>query len=317
MSNGKFAVREAGTWGIGVSMGELRFDGRVAIVTGAAGAIGAEVALLLARRGASVVVNDLGCDVRGKGRSSAPSEAVANRIRSGGGVAVSNDDSVAHPAGAARLVSCAIDEFGRIDAVVNLAGNFMMASLNEHTPDDVRGLVDTHLIGTYLMARAAWPHLTSVHSGRIVNTASGAVLGLRDLCGYAAAKGGVIGFTRSLALEAAQAGIGVNAIMPTSASRMVDAALGVGDVEIERTTPEALPPAAVAPVVAFLAHPKCELSGEILTAAGGSVTRMVFSETRGYRDEHLTPESVEAHLDEIFDHTDARVLRSNDDRWQG
>jgi hypothetical protein len=101
------------------------------------------------------------------------------------------------------------------------------------------------------------------------------------------------------------------------ASRMVDAALGMGDGETGHTTAQSLPPAAVAPVVAFLAHPECKLSGEILTAAGGRVTRMVFSETRGYRDDHLTPESVEAHLDDIFDQTDARVLRSNDDRWQG
>jgi NAD(P)-dependent dehydrogenase (short-subunit alcohol dehydrogenase family) len=293
----------------------LRFDGRAVVVTGAGGAIGSATATLLAERGALVVANDLGCDLTGKGQSSEPSEAVVEQIRSRGGVAVPNWDTVASPEGAQRVVACALEEFGRLDALVNIAGNFIFAPLLEHSVSDVCALLDTHLVGTYLLTKEAWPHLKAAPSGRIVNTASGAAVGLQGLCGYASAKGAVIGFTRSVALEAAQVGIGVNAILPTSASRMVDVALGIGDNTGARRITDSLAPAAVAPVVAFLAHERCKLSGELLTAAGGRVGRMTFIETKGFRDEHLTAESVEEHLTEILDPTDSRLLSSNDDRW--
>ncbi len=210
-------------------MRELRFDGRVAIVTGAGSnpGLGRAYSLLLARRGARVLVNDLGvgCDGRGTIRSDA--QAVADEIIAAGGEAAADQNSVADEAGARAIVHAALERRGRVDIIVNNAGVCHVSSFEEITPADVRGTIDTHLMGTLWMCRAAWPVMREAGYGRIVNTTSGAMFGEDHLSVYGAAKAGIFGLTRGLALEGVPLGIQVNAIGPGAATRAAAAELRI------------------------------------------------------------------------------------------
>jgi len=279
----------------------LRFDGRVAIVTGAGRGIGREHALLLAARGASVVVNDIGAATSGSGTSTEPADGVVAEIEAAGGTAVASYDSVASPGGAEAVVAGAVAAFGRLDVVINNAGNAIPELLPGLTEDHVRALADVHYLGTYRTCRAAWPHLISAGAARIVNTVSAAILGLPGWSGYGAAKGAVLGFTLNLATEAVEHGIRVNAIAPGAATRMLrDTAGDVPEGAVERMT-ATMPPRLVAPAAAFLAHESCPLNGEILSVAAGRVARVVLAETRGWASPDLTPEDVAEQLGVIRD----------------
>ena len=275
-------------------MGDLGFDGRVAIVTGAGNGLGRAHALLLAARGAQVVVNDLGGAVDGAGASSGPAAAVAREIEEAGGVALANSDTVATPDGGRALVDAAVGAFGRVDIVVNNAGILRDRSFHNLTPDELDPVLDVHLRGSFFVTVPAWRVMRERGYGRVVFTSSASgILGNFGQANYGAAKMGVVGMTRVLAIEGARHGIRVNAIAPMARTRMTDGLLG--DMH------DRLDPELVSPVAAWLAHERCSVTGEVFTVGGGRVGRMFVGVTPGYFKPDLTIEDVDAHLDEIRD----------------
>lgn len=290
-------------------MSELRFDGRVAIVTGAGGrepSLGRSHARLLSERGAKVVVNDLGVGPDGRNILRANAEQVAEEIRAAGGEAVADLHSVADEDGARRVVQTALDAWGRLDILINNAGICFMTQFDEITDADIRRVIDVHLMGTVWMCRAAWPHLRRAGYGRIVNTTSGAMFGVQHLSIYGAAKGGIFGLTRGLALEGAPLGIKVNALGPaanTSAIRHFN-----DPSAFTKLMEDHFPTGLVSPAVAFLAHEDCPVSGANLEAGGGNVSVRVFGQTTGHYDSELTIEKVRDNFTAIADTATARLM---------
>lgn len=277
-------------------MGELRFDGRVAIVTGAGGGLGREHAVLLASRGASVVVNDLGGAVDGTGASSAPAERVVEEIRSAGGAAVADGNSVATSEGGEAIVRTALDTFGRVDILVNNAGVLRDRTFSKVDADSWDAVIAVHLRGAMCVTLPAWRHMRERGYGRIVNTSSNTGLfGNFGQSAYAAAKMGVVGLTRALAQEGARDGIIVNAVAPMARTRMTEDLLG--------RLAERLDPALVSPVVAFLAHEECTATGEVISCGGGRVALVFTGVTPGCFDPALSPESVRERWGEVHDQT--------------
>ena len=265
----------------------VRFDGRVAIVTGAGTGIGAAHARLLAERGGAVVVNDLDPEA---------AHSVAADIGAAGGSAVSHAGDIATEHGAGTLVAAALERFGRIDIVVNNAGLLRSAPFAEMTTDLWDRVVAVNLRGTFLVTHAAWPHMAAQGYGRIVSTTSNSgLLGVAGSSAYAAAKAGVWGLTRSLAIEGAPLGINVNAVAPIAYTAMSQQSkiaprawrTGEGDEWSRR-----LDAAQISPVVGWLAHEDCTVSGRVFSAAGGRVARFAMHVTEGFVAEHLTIEDV-------------------------
>ncbi|HEY3735474.1 MAG TPA: SDR family NAD(P)-dependent oxidoreductase [Streptosporangiaceae bacterium] len=275
-------------------MTALRFDGQVALVTGAGRGIGRGHALELARRGARLVVNDPGGSLDGTaGGGDDPALAVAEEIIAAGGDAVANHDTVTTPAGGAAMVEQALQAFGQLDIVVNNAGILRDKSFGNLTPALVDPVLDVHLRGAFHVLIPAWRQMKRRGYGRVVNTTSGTGLfGHYGQANYGAAKAGLVGLTRVLAAEGRKIGINVNAIAPAAATRMNAGLLG------DRAA--LLSPDSIAPVVAFLAHRDCTLSGQILSAGGGHVSAVLVSVTRGITDLELTAETVRDRLGEIF-----------------
>jgi NAD(P)-dependent dehydrogenase (short-subunit alcohol dehydrogenase family) len=280
-------------------MTTLRFDGRVAVVTGGGTGLGAAHARLLASRGAAVVVNDVDGDA---------ADAVVAEIVALGGTATAVSSDIAGAPGAAAPVDTARREFGRIDIVVNNAGVLRSAPFVDTTEDLFDRIVAVNLRGTFLVTHAAWPHMVDQGYGRVVSTTSNSgLLGVKGSTAYASAKAAVWGFTRSLSLEGAELGINVNAIGPmaytamSAASKIAPTAwrTGEGDDWSRR-----LDVAQVSPVVAWLAHEQCSLNGQVLSAMGGRVARFVLRVTDGFDDPALTPELVRDHQDDLLDPAD-------------
>ena len=269
----------------------LRFDDRVAIVTGAGGGLGLAYAELLAARGAAVVVNDVGGTLRGDVPDEGVAATAAASICAAGGVAVADTNSVASAEGASAIVQTALDAFGRVDIVINNAGILRDRVMQKTTADDFRAVLDVHLFGTYNVSHAAYGLMREQGFGRIVNTTSAAGLyGNFGQVSYAAAKMGIVGLTRALAVEGASRGVHVNVIAPGARSRMTEGLLAPA---------ERLDPALVAPVVAWLSHQSCLLNGQILGAAGGRVFAVLIGETLGVFDSDLSLERVAASIEEI------------------
>ena len=294
---------------------ELRFDGRVAIVTGAGRGVGRCHALLLAAKGARVVVADHGVRLDGSGSSSEPAAAVVAEIGNAGGRAVACFASVANEDGARSIIDTAIDAFGRVDIVVNNAGISDPDVFESLTAPQFRAMVDVHYFGSLFVTRAAWPHFLRAGYGRVVNTVSEAMLGnIPEMTSYGAAKGAVWGLTRSLATEAAGSGIRVNAVAPRAFTRMSDAqAAKIADSR--GLTPEmmdqinaAMPPDMVAPAAAYLAHENCELNGEVLRAGLGGVARIAIVASQGIYKTPLTAEDIAENLAEIMDVRDSAAV---------
>lgn len=275
-------------------MADLRFDQRVAIVTGAGQGLGREHALDLASRGARVVVNDLGGAVDGTGASSGPAGEVAEQIRKNGGIAVPNSDNVAIPEGAAAIVETAISEFGRIDVVINNAGILRDKSFMKMTSQEFDAVLGVHLRGSFLVTHAAWPHLRAQGYGRVVMTSSPAGLfGSFGQANYASAKMGLVGLAKTLALEGAKYDIKINVIAPVAYTRMT-ADLFPPDLA------ERLGPEFVTPVVCYLAHDQCSVSGQVYSVAGGRVARVFVAEGPGWlKRGDLTAEDVRDAWDQI------------------
>jgi hypothetical protein len=287
-------------------MTELRFDGRVALVTGGGRGIGRAHALLLAARGAKVVVADYGGSLEGEGSSHLPADEVVAEIRAAGGEAVANHGSVAVEDDAAAMVDAAMDNFGRLDIVVNNAGISDLQLFDDIPIDQFRQMFDVHLMGTILVTKAAWPHLKAAGYGRVVNTCSEGMLGFHPyVSAYGAAKGGIYGFTRTLGAEAPRLGIRVNAVAPRANTRLgneesVMKTFGMPR-EAVRGVMDAMRPELVSPAMAFLAHESCELNGEVLVAGGGAVQRMTVQLSPGVQSGELTPEFVAENLVAIME----------------
>ncbi|MEB3021132.1 SDR family NAD(P)-dependent oxidoreductase [[Mycobacterium] crassicus] len=292
----------------------LRFDGRVAVVTGAGRGVGRGHAMLLAAKGASVVVADYGAGIDGGGASSEPADEVVREITAAGGQAVACYASVAEPQGAQSIVDTAIESFGRIDAVINNAGIHDPGFFANLSVQKFRTMLDVHYFGTLMVSRAAWPHFVGAGYGRIVNTVSEAMLGgISELTSYGAAKGAVFGLTRNLATEGAAHGIRVNAISPRAYTRMaashsdsVAAQLSIPK-EMMDTVNAAMPPELCAPAAAFLAHQDCPLNGEVLQIGMGNVARVAVVRTAGITKSPLTAEDIAENLEEIMDISQAQV----------
>lgn len=274
----------------------LTFDRRVAVVTGAGRGLGREYAMLFARRGARVVVNDVGTGIDGRGSSASPAHAVAEEILALGGEAVADIHDVSTTAGAQALVATAVQHWGRLDIVVNNAGISILRPLTELSDDECRRVLDTHVGGTLNMSRAAWPHMVASGYGRIVNTCSDALFGDTGLSVYAAGKGAVLGLTTSLAAEGAAQGIKVNAVVPIAGTRMSLEAVE-GDEQMTGVLTSLFPARHVASVVAFLAHEWVPCTGELLHAAGRRVGRIFLGATDGVLfNEDPTPEAIREHF---------------------
>ncbi len=275
---------------------DLMFNGDVAIVTGAGRGIGREDALELARRGARVVVNDLASP------EDDPAQTVVDEIVAGGGEAVASHDSVATPEGGAAMVRRAIDAWGRVDIVVNNAGVLRDKAIQNVDPASTELVLAVNLLGSFNVTVAAWPHFREQQHGRVVNTTSGSGLfGNFGQSTYGAAKAGVLGLTRVLAIEGRKAGIRVNAVAPAAATRMNADLLGERGALIE--------PRYIAPVVAYLAHRECELNGQVLSAGGGHVAAVLITLTSGITDSALAAEDIRDRLPEILSAEGASVPR--------
>jgi NAD(P)-dependent dehydrogenase (short-subunit alcohol dehydrogenase family) len=276
-------------------MADLGYDGKVAVITGAGGGLGRSHALELAKRGALVVVNDLGGSVDGQGGSHTAAQQVVDEIVAAGGEAVPNYDTVATAEGGKAIIQTALDAFGRIDIVINNAGILRDAAFKNMTPELLEPVIDVHLKGAFYVTQAAWQHLRDQNYGRIVNTSSAAgIFGNFGQTNYGAAKAGLVGLTRVLAVEGAKNNIKANAIAPVAKTRMTEELLGA--------MADKLDPGFITPVVAWLAHEDVPVSGEVYSCGGGHVARIFTGVTKGWTDtESLTVEDIRDHFDEIRD----------------
>jgi NAD(P)-dependent dehydrogenase (short-subunit alcohol dehydrogenase family) len=285
-------------------MSEFTFEGRVAVVTGAGRGLGRAYARLLADRGARVVVNDLGGSMDGEGADAGPAQSVVEQIVAAGGEAVADTNDVSTETGGEAIVDTALDTFGRIDILVNNAGIVKWGGLPEVDLANLERHLDVHLIGSFNTMRAAWPYFIDQRYGRVVLTTSTGMLGLDNNLSYAAAKAGMVGLARSAKLAGEPHGIKVNLIAPAAMTRM-----GGGDPLGEETRPVPgqpyMPSDAVAPMVAYLAHESCPVSGEIYTAGAGRFARLFIASTEGYvqEDGPSTVEDVAKNWDTINDET--------------
>ncbi|GIY49388.1 hypothetical protein CDAR_600721 [Caerostris darwini] len=280
------------------------FPGRVAIVTGAGGGLGREYALLLAERGAAVVVNDLGGTRSGEGKSSAAADAVVQEIKAKGGKAVANYDSVEE---GEKIVKTAIDNFGRIDILINNAGILRDKSFTNIKIDDWDLIHKVHLRGSFIITRAAWPYFRKQKYGRVIMTASGAgIYGNFGQSNYSSAKLGVLGLSNTLAIEGKKYNIHCNTIVPIAASRLTQDILPPDIFD-------QLKPSLVSPVVAWLCHESCEDTGGVFEAAGGWVGKYQWQRSPGkvfIPSNTLTVEAVRDNWSTISDMTDASTPSS-------
>ncbi|MGV0794849.1 SDR family NAD(P)-dependent oxidoreductase [Mycolicibacterium sp. XJ1819] len=275
---------------------EVRFDGRVAVVTGAGGGLGREHALLLAARGARVVVNDVGGAVDGSGCDTSPAQSVVNEIEALGGDAIASFSSVATPQGGAEIVTMAVEHYGRLDVVINNAGILRDQSFAKVDPDVVDAVFAVHLGGAINVTRAAWPTFREQEYGRVLNTTSPAgIFGNFGQATYGTAKAGLIGLTKTLAIEGAKYGITANAIAPFAVTRMTESIIGPLGPRVR--------PGLVSPLVAYLASEQCAETGSVYTVGGGRVAKFFVAMTEGWtrKDDNLTPEDVRDHWTDIND----------------
>lgn len=282
-------------------MNKMRFDGRTAIVTGAGGnpGMGRCHAMLLAERGANVVVNDVGHPGVANYDDSSSAEKVAREIIAAGGKAVASTHSVASEEGAKAIVQVALDAFGGIDILVNNAAVSVASPIYEMSSAHVRQHIEVNLLGQIWMVRAVWPHMRAAGYGRIVNIGSGSFGGMAPMSVYGTTKGGVFSLTRGIALEGEQFGIKANTVHPGAFTRMV-ASQHEESSSIYQFARDNLPPEKTSPVVAFLAHEACPVTGETFDSVGGEVRRIYIAATKGIRDPGITLESLAKHWDEVM-----------------
>jgi len=275
-------------------MADLRFDGRVAVVTGGGRGLGRCYALLLASQGAKVVVNDAGGSIAGDGTDATPAEDVVQEITAAGGDAVASTDSVATPEGGQAIIDTALERYGRIDILVHNAGNVRRASLKDMTYHDFEAVIDVHLRGAFHVVRPAFPRMCDAGYGRIVLTSSiGGLYGNHEVANYAVAKAGVIGLSNVAAIEGAAHNVKSNVIVPAAVTRMAEG--------IDTSAYPPMGPELVAPVVGWLAHESCSVTGEMLVALAGRVATAVVVETPGVYRPSWSIAEVGEHIASIRD----------------
>jgi NAD(P)-dependent dehydrogenase (short-subunit alcohol dehydrogenase family) len=275
-------------------MAELRFDDRVAVVTGGGRGLGRAYALLLASRGAKVVVNDPGGTVKGEGFDAGTAEAVVREIKAAGGTALACTDSVATPEGGRAIIEAAVAHYGSIDILIHNAGNVRYGSLKELTYEDFEAVLSVHLRGAFHVVRAAFPVMCKAGYGRIVLTSSiGGLYGNQRVVNYAVSKAGMIGLCNVVALEGAAEGVKCNVIVPAAVTRMADG--------IDTSAYPPMNSELVAPVVGWLAHESCSISGEMLISIAGRVAKAFVAETPGVYRPSWTIEQVGEHMDAVRD----------------
>ena len=286
----------------------IGFHDQVAIVTGAGGGMGRAYALELARRGATVLVNDYGGNVLGEGAGESGSAvAVAAEIVAGGGHAVANGEAVGSADAARSIVEAAIKAFGRVDILVNNAGTAIPGPFTAHRDDQVERHYAVNLIGGHHLMRAVWPLMAAQSYGRILNVSSNGVLGVGGNAPYAATKAGMLGLTLDAAIEGRPLGILVNAVMPTSYSRMIEQIPDDATVAWFRDN---LAPAQVAAAMSWFLSRDCTETGRILLTGGGRLSSLVMAETGEICDPAIDAERVAAALPDIFDEKRLTVVHS-------
>jgi NAD(P)-dependent dehydrogenase (short-subunit alcohol dehydrogenase family) len=292
---------------------DISFDGRVVIVTGAGHGLGKTYALELAKRGAAVVVNDLGGARDGTGASSSAADEVVEEIKAAGGDAAASYDSVATPEGGAAIVKTAIDKFGKIDVVINNAGILRDKSFANLEWADLDAVLDVHLKGAFYVTQPAFRVMKDQGYGRLVFTSSNAgMFGNFGQTNYGAAKTGLTGFSNVLAIEGAKYGIKSNVVMPVARTRMTEELLG--------PAADLLDPELVTPLVVYLASEACEVTHEVFSAAAGRYSRVFIGLTDGWfagKGNKPSAEEIAKHWDDIENRDGYIVPLSSGDELTG
>ena len=287
-------------------MSDLRFDGRVAVITGAGGGLGKTYALDLAARGASVVVNDLGGAADGTGGGTSMADQTVKEINEAGGKAVANYDSVATPEGGRAIVQTGIDAFGKVDILINNAGILRDKSFLKLEPENLEAVLDVHLKGAFFVTQPAFASMKDNGYGRIVMASSGAgIFGNFGQSNYGAAKMGLVGLMNVLAVEGAKYGIKVNTIAPIAKTRLTEELLG--------GMADALDPHYVTPLVTYLVSDRCELTHEIFDVGGGRYARIFVGMCNGWvspSGKVPAAEDILDNIDLIRDRTDYTIPES-------
>ncbi|MDG2049723.1 MAG: SDR family oxidoreductase [Myxococcota bacterium] len=277
-------------------MTEIRFDDRVAVITGAGGGLGRTYALELGRRGAKVVVNDLGGAMDGTGGGSSMADQVVKEIEEAGGTAVSNYDSVATPEGGESIIQTALDQFGQVDIVVNNAGILRDKSFVKLSPDELEIVIDVHLKGAFYVSQPAFRVMKERGYGRFVHTSSAAGLfGNFGQSNYGAAKMGLVGLSNVLAVEGAKNNIFSNVIAPLAKTRLTEDLLGPMADRVE--------PDKVTPLVVYLCSEQCQETHSVYSVGGGRFARIFVGLGSGWTKKGDTPsaEEIAAHFEEIHE----------------
>lgn len=281
-------------------MSDLRFDDRVAVITGAGRGLGRAYALLLASKGARVVVNDPGASLKGAGADAGPAEEVVQEIKAAGGDAIACLESVATPEGGKAIVDAALERYGRIDILVHNAGIVRRGSLKEMTHEDFELVLDVHLRGAFHVVRPAFPLMCERGYGRIVLTSSiNGLYGNRNVANYCVAKAGIIGLANVVALEGADEGVKCNVILPGAVTRMAEG--------LDTSAYPPMEPDLVAPMVGWLAHESCSISGEMLISMAGRMARAFTAESRGVYRPAWSIEQVAEQM-EVIRNTDSPAI---------
>lgn len=279
----------------------IEFEGQVAIVTGAGRGLGRLYAVDLARRGAAVVVNDLGGTMGGVGADTTVAQAVVDEITAAGGVAVASHDSVDTPEGGQAIVDAAVNAFGRVDAVISNAGIFNSIPFDQLSPEDWGRMLRVHLDGGFYLSQPAYRVMAKQRYGRFVFISSSAGnFGQPMEAHYAAAKTGLVGLSNVIAIEGAEHGIRSNTVLPTGFSRMVTETVGDEKFLAESGFMRAIRPELVVPLVVFLASSACDVTHRNYSACAGRYARVFVGLAKGWlADSAPTAEDLHAHLDEI------------------
>jgi NAD(P)-dependent dehydrogenase (short-subunit alcohol dehydrogenase family) len=275
-------------------------EGKVVLVTGAGGGIGRDFALAMAASGAKVLVNDLGTSVKGEGASGAPAQKVADEIRAAGGTAAASTDSVADWTSANRIVQAALDHFGRLDAVVNNAGILRDRFFFNMSVEEWRAVIDVHLNGSFYVARAAAPHFKAQESGAYLHmTSTSGLVGNLGQANYSAAKLGIVGLSKSIALDMAKYRVRSNCIAPFAWSRMIGSIPSeTPDQQARVEKLKSMETAKIAPLAVVLVSDEARaISGQVFGVRANEL--FLFSQNRPLRSVHRdggwTPETVAAH----------------------